>query len=71
MSLATAPIEIKLAVDIIQWLEENQIPAAQVLSALALVKRDYERKLLAEQTSDQTHGCPKPGDKPPSQTKGA
>jgi len=71
MSLATAPIEVKLAVDIIQWLEENQIPAAQVLSALALVKRDYERKLLAEQTSDQTHECPDPGDKPPSQTKGA
>ncbi|GAA4495329.1 DUF2496 domain-containing protein [Pseudaeromonas paramecii] len=49
MSLANAPVEVKLAVDIIQWLEENQIPAAQVLAALALVKRDYEHKLQAEQ----------------------
>lgn len=54
MSLATAPIEVKLAVDIIQWLEENQIPAAQVLAALALVKRDYEHKLLTEQTAAPT-----------------
>lgn len=44
MSLETAPEEVKLAVDLIQLLEENQIAVETVLSALAIVKRDFERK---------------------------
>ncbi|MCW0308809.1 pleiotropic regulatory protein RsmS [Pantoea ananatis] len=44
MSLETAPEEVKLAVDLIQLLEENQIAVETVLSALAIVQRDYERK---------------------------
>jgi len=55
MSLATAPAEVKLAVDIIQWLEENQIPPAQVLAALALVQRDYEQKRQAELTASTSN----------------
>ncbi len=49
MSLDTAPDEVKLAVDLIQLLEENQIPPATVLAALAIIRRDYEHKLAAEQ----------------------
>lgn len=48
MSLETAPDEIKLAVDLIQLLEENQVPTATVLAALAIVQRDYQQKLAAE-----------------------
>ncbi|AVG76088.1 hypothetical protein ACVWWU_002576 [Pantoea sp. PA1] len=44
MSLETAPEEVKLAVDLIQLLEENQIAVETVLSALAIVQRDFERK---------------------------
>lgn len=44
MSLETAPEEVKLAVDLIQLLEENQIAVETVLSTLAIVQRDYERK---------------------------
>ncbi|QGY28291.1 pleiotropic regulatory protein RsmS [Pantoea cypripedii] len=50
MSLETASDEIKLAVDLIQLLEENRIPAATVLAALAIVQRDYEQKNAAEKT---------------------
>jgi len=55
MSLATAPAEVKLAVDIIQWLEETQIPPAQVPAALALVQRDYEQKRQAELTASTSN----------------
>lgn len=44
MSLETAPEEVKLAVDLIQLLEENQIAVETVLSALVIVQRDFERK---------------------------
>ena len=44
MSVETAPEEVKLAVDLIQLLEENQIAVETVLSALAIVQRDFERK---------------------------
>ncbi len=47
MSLERAPDEIKLAVDLSQLLEENQVPPATVLAALAIVRRDYEQKLAA------------------------
>ena len=45
MSLENAPDDVKLAVDLIVLLEENQIPARTVLRALDIVKRDYEKKL--------------------------
>lgn len=48
MSLENAPDEIKLAVDLIQLLEENRLPAETVLAALAIVQRDFEKKRAAE-----------------------
>ena len=45
MSLENAPPEVKLAVDLIELLETNQIAPDLVLAALAIVRRDYERKL--------------------------
>ncbi|MNG29000.1 hypothetical protein D3C84_1143550 [compost metagenome] len=45
MSLENAPPEIKLAVDLIELLETNEIDPALALAALAIVQRDYERKL--------------------------
>ncbi|WP_434745161.1 pleiotropic regulatory protein RsmS [Candidatus Pantoea rara] len=44
MSLENAPDDVKLAVDLIQLLEEHQLPVETVLSALAMVQRDYENK---------------------------
>ncbi|HFN7033503.1 TPA: pleiotropic regulatory protein RsmS [Escherichia coli] len=48
MSLENAPDDVKLAVDLIVLLEENQIPASTVLRALDIVKRDYEKKLTRD-----------------------
>ncbi|WP_421266295.1 pleiotropic regulatory protein RsmS [Aeromonas veronii] len=45
MSLETAPPEVKLAVDLIELLETNELAPELVLAALAIVKNDYERKL--------------------------
>ncbi|WP_084405168.1 pleiotropic regulatory protein RsmS [Aliagarivorans taiwanensis] len=45
MSLETAPAHIKLAVDLIQLLEENQLEPQVVLDALAIVEQDYHHKL--------------------------
>ena len=45
MSLETAPPEVKLAVDLIELLETNQIAPDLALAALAIVRPDYERKL--------------------------
>ena len=45
MSLENAPPEVKLAVDLIELLETNQIDPALALAALAIVQRDYERKV--------------------------
>jgi hypothetical protein len=44
MSLENAPDDVKLAVDLIQLLEEHQLPVEMVLSALAMVQRDFENK---------------------------
>lgn len=44
MSLENAPDDVKLAVDLIQLLEEHQLPVETVLSALVMVQRDFERK---------------------------
>lgn len=49
MSLENASDEVKLAVDLIQLLEENRLPAETVLAALAIVQRDFEKKRAAEQ----------------------
>ena len=51
MSLENAPDDVKLAVDLIVLLEENQIPARTVLRALDIVKRDYEKNLQSDETS--------------------
>ncbi|MFG1175184.1 pleiotropic regulatory protein RsmS [Erwiniaceae bacterium CAU 1747] len=45
MSLDNAPEEVKLAVDLIMLLEENQLDPEVVLAALAIVQRDFERKM--------------------------
>lgn len=47
MSLENAPDEVKLAVDLIVLLEENQMGPETVLKALEIVKQDYEKKLLS------------------------
>lgn len=44
MSLEKAAEHIKLAVDLIQLLEENELEPDTVLRALALVKDDFQRK---------------------------
>ncbi len=54
MSLENAPDEVKLAVDLIMLLEENQVSVQTVLGALEIIKRDYENKLKhTGQTSDE------------------
>ena len=52
MSLDTAPEEVRLAVDLIMLLEENQIAPQTVLDALAIVRRDFERKVPAIANED-------------------
>lgn len=49
MSLENAPNEVKLAVDLIVLLEENNVPAQTVLAALEIVRRDYENKVNNEE----------------------
>ena len=48
--LEAAPNHIKLAVDLIMLLEQNNVPAEDVLAALEIVKSDFEKKLM--QASD-------------------
>lgn len=45
MSLENAPPEIKLAIDLIQLLEEHHVEEELVLQALEIVKTDYQQKL--------------------------
>ena len=45
MSLENAPDDVKLAVDLIMLLESHDIAPDVVLSALEIVKRDFEKKL--------------------------
>lgn len=45
MTLANAPAEVQLAVDLIELLEVNQVAPELALAALAIVTRDFERKL--------------------------
>jgi len=54
MSLENAPDEVKLAVDLIVLLEENQLPPRTVLRALEIVMRDYENKLKRSEGASQS-----------------
>ncbi|GHA12806.1 DUF2496 domain-containing protein [Oceanisphaera arctica] len=45
MTLANAPTEVQLAVDLIEILELNGVDPAVALAALAIVRTDCERKL--------------------------
>ncbi|MEC6795883.1 pleiotropic regulatory protein RsmS [Photobacterium sp. S4TG1] len=47
-SLDNAPAEIKLAVDLIYLLEDNAIDPQIVLSALDIVRHDFEKKLQSQ-----------------------
>ncbi|ACX88981.1 DUF2496 domain-containing protein [Pectobacterium parmentieri] len=49
MSLENAPPEVKLAVDLIMLLEENQIAPHIALAALAMVRTDFEKKRSQEE----------------------
>ncbi|WP_072036267.1 pleiotropic regulatory protein RsmS [Pectobacterium brasiliense] len=49
MSLENAPPDVKLAVDLIMLLEENQIEPRVVLAALEIVRTDFEKKLSQEE----------------------
>ncbi|WP_437608680.1 pleiotropic regulatory protein RsmS [Erwinia sp. V71] len=44
MSLENAPDEVKLAVDLIMLLEQNEVAPHTVLAALEIIKRDYQSK---------------------------
>ncbi|UYA59370.1 YbaM [Pectobacterium sp. F1-1] len=50
MSLENAPPEIKLAVDLIMLLEENQIEPRIALAALDIVRNDFEKKRSQEES---------------------
>ncbi len=45
--LVSAPDYIKIAVDLIMLLEQNDVPAEDVLAALEIVKSDFEKKLAS------------------------
>ncbi|MDP2635366.1 MAG: DUF2496 domain-containing protein [Pseudoalteromonas sp.] len=49
-ALEQAPTHIKLAVDLIQLLEENNVKPEDVLKALEIIKGDYTNKLTASPT---------------------
>ncbi|MCG7496979.1 DUF2496 domain-containing protein [Vibrio sp. Of7-15] len=42
--LDSAPDDIKLAVDLIYLLESSELPKSTILSALEIVKNDFEKK---------------------------
>ncbi|TDO99395.1 pleiotropic regulatory protein RsmS [Marinomonas balearica] len=48
MALENAPDHIKLAVDLIDLLEGNQIQPQTAIDALKIVLKDYEKKLSDE-----------------------
>ena len=50
-TLEHAPEDVKLAVDLICLLEENQLDPKLVLSALKMVQRDFEKKCQAQTSS--------------------
>jgi len=52
MSLEEAPEHIKLAVDLIQILEQSELPVETVIPALEIVLQDYQNK--ARMQADNT-----------------
>jgi hypothetical protein len=50
MSLDSAPDHIKLAVDLIALLEENEIPNETAIAALEIVLSDYRNKVTNSST---------------------
>ncbi|HCU66436.1 MAG TPA: DUF2496 domain-containing protein [Rheinheimera sp.] len=52
MPLAQAPTEVQLAVDLIMLLEQQQLPVATVLAALAIVQKDFQRQLELNDKAD-------------------
>lgn len=58
MSLDSAPDHIKLAVDLIALLEENEIPNDTAIAALKIVLKDYQQK--ATSTTDSSVPVPPP-----------
>ncbi|MEH0832209.1 pleiotropic regulatory protein RsmS [Pectobacterium cacticida] len=54
MSLENAPPEVKLAVDLIMLLEENQIDPHIALAALEIVRTDVENKCLQKASGAQS-----------------
>ena len=53
MTLEKAADEIKLAVDLIAILEENEIPANIAVEALKIVLQDFQHKLSQSEYQDQ------------------
>ena len=53
MTLADAPAEVQLAVDLIEILELNDVAPAVALAALEIVRRDLEHKLAQQKTADK------------------
>ncbi|GAA0663025.1 DUF2496 domain-containing protein [Rheinheimera tangshanensis] len=45
-ALSDAPFEVQLAVELILLLEQQDLPTETVLSALAIVQRDFQKKLV-------------------------
>jgi hypothetical protein len=43
--LTEAPLEVQLAVELILLLEQQDLPAEQVLTALTIVQNDFRKKL--------------------------
>ncbi|ADZ90503.1 YbaM family protein [Marinomonas mediterranea] len=52
MALENAPDHIKLAVDLIDLLEENQVSTKTAIEALKIVLRDFEKKQANKVTSE-------------------
>ncbi|MBB1273783.1 DUF2496 domain-containing protein [Psychromonas sp. SR45-3] len=46
--LVSAPLEIKLAVDLIQLLEDNNLPLEATIKALEITLRDFKNKQLTQ-----------------------
>ncbi|WP_240923570.1 DUF2496 domain-containing protein [Psychromonas sp. SA13A] len=53
LGLASAPLEIKLAVDLIQLLEENDLPLDATIKALEITLRDFKNKQRQQLTHPQ------------------
>jgi hypothetical protein len=52
--LAQAPTEVQLAVDLIMLLEQQQLPPATIVAALAIVQKDFQRQLALCNTAAKT-----------------